>query len=85
MNDAAVWFALSAVAVTGWGYAFALALELKRLRNEHSATLEDVLNLETLLKQARKNDARDARGRYAHSQDTNVDYVAVALDRCVGH
>lgn len=67
MNDASLAFALIAVAVLGWAYAFALALELKRLRDERSEILEDVFNLETALKQARKNDARDERGRYARA------------------
>lgn len=67
MNDAAIWFALIALAVTGWGYAFAQALELKRLRDERSEILTDVGKLESLLKAARKNDNRDAQGRFAKS------------------
>lgn len=78
MNDAATW-ALIALAVTGWGYAFALAMELKRLRKllEHAdeRAMEDAKEIERLdddnlalrlrLTHASKNDNRDAKGRYA--------------------
>lgn len=67
MNDAAVWFAMIAATVLGWGYAFALALELKRLRDERSEILTDVLKLEHALKSAQKNDARDSKGRFTRA------------------
>ena len=86
MNDAAIWFALFAVAVMGWAYAFILAMEVKRwrknafhemqvaedhmqhaweLEDERSEIMADVGMLESLLKAARKNDNRDASGRFA--------------------
>jgi hypothetical protein len=79
MHDGAIAFALIALAVTGWGYAFALAMELKRARRDSDGWkqtahqmarntenwLQTAMELEDKLAQARKNDHRDAQGRFA--------------------
>jgi hypothetical protein len=72
MNDAAIYFALIAVAVLGWSYAFALAMELgktRKIAEGRKAVIEElqseVLTLRIALTRASKNDHRDNKGRFA--------------------
>lgn len=54
MNADAILCALTLLAIAGWGYAFALALELGKVRGK--------------LQEASKNDARDPKtGRFVRN------------------
>lgn len=68
MPDAGPAFALVASCLLFAFMAGMFALDNRRLRNERSEILSDVGTLESLLKQARKNDHRDDRGRFAKAE-----------------
>ena len=65
MNDAAIAFALIAYGAIVTALAVILAAQLRAAQNERSEILTDVGKLESMLKAARKNDARDPKtGRF---------------------
>lgn len=69
MNDSSIMFALVAVAVLGWAYAFAMAHELKRLRTIADGRKVAIDELMSDLQQAQKNDSRNPKtGRYVANQ-----------------